>query len=68
MESDHNQVVMTLSMKLKHPQKRKLKAQLEMNMLSDTNIKNRYNIAVQNRYQELMNERTPKERKDTETQ
>ena len=37
-------------------------------MLSDTNIKNSYNIAVQNRYQELINERTPQEREDTETQ
>ena len=37
-------------------------------MLSDTNIKNSYNIAVQNRYQELMKERTPQETDDTETQ
>ena len=68
IESDHNPVVMNLLVKLKHPQKQKVNAQLEMDMLKDMNIKRKYNVAVQNRYQTLMNERTPQEKEDTETQ
>ena len=66
--SDHNQVIMTLSVKLKQPKKRKMNAQLDMNMLNDTKIRNNYNIAVQNRYQVLMNEGTPQNQDDTEKQ
>ena len=39
-----------------------------MNMLNDTKIRNNYNIAVQNRYQVLMNEGTPQNQDDTEKQ
>ena len=66
--SDHNPVIMTLSVKLKKPKKRKMNTQLEMNMLNDIKIRNKYNIAVQNRYQELMDERTPQDQGDTEQQ
>lgn len=66
--SDHNPVIMTLSVKLKHPKKRKINAQLDMNMLNDTKIRNNYNIAIQNRYQELMVEGTPQDQDDTEKQ
>ena len=66
--SDHNPVIMTLSVKLKQPKKRKINAQLDMNMLNDTKIRNNYNIAVQNRYQDLMNEGTPQNQDDTEKQ
>ena len=45
-----------------------MNAQLDMNMLGDTNLRNNYNIAVQNRYQELMNEVTQQEQDDTEKQ
>ena len=66
--SDHNPVIMTLSVKLKQPKKRKMNTQLDMNMLNDTKIRNNYNIAVQNRYQVLMNEGTPQNQDDTEKQ
>ena len=59
---------MTLSVKLKQPKKRKMNAQLDMNMLNDTKIRNNYNIAVQNRYQVLMNEGTTQYQDDTEKQ
>ena len=59
---------MALSVKLKQPTKRKMNAQLDMNMLNDTTIRNNYNIAVQNRYQVLMNEATPQNQDDTEKQ
>ena len=65
--SDHNPVIMTLSVKLKQPKKRKMNAQLDMNMLNDTKIRNNYNIAVQNRYQVLMNEGTPQNQDDRKT-
>ena len=42
--------------------------QLDMNMLNDTKIRNNYNIAVQNRYQVLMNEGTRQNQGDTEKQ
>ena len=66
--SDHNPVIMTLTVKLKQPKRRKMNAQLDMNMLNDTKIRNNYNIAVQNRYQVLMNEGTPQTQDDTEKQ
>ena len=68
--SDHTPwpVIMTLSVKLKQPKKRKMNAQLDMNMLNDTKIRNNYNIAVQNQYQVLMNEGTPQNQDDTEKQ
>ena len=64
--SDHNPIIMTLSAKLKQPKRRKMNTQLEMNMLNDIKIRNKYNIAVQNRYQELMDERAPQDQGDTE--
>ena len=39
-----------------------------MNMLNDIKFRNKYNIAVQNRYQELMDERTPQDHGNTEQQ
>ena len=66
--SDHNPVVMTLQVKLKHPEKRKMNAQLDMNMLTNETIRNTYNIAVQNRFQELMNVKTPQEQDDADNQ
>jgi hypothetical protein len=66
--SDHNPVIMTLSVKLKHPKKKQVNAQLDMNMLKDTIIREKYNITVQNRYQELMNEGTPQDQDDIEKQ
>ena len=45
-----------------------MSAQLDMNMLNDTKIRSNYNIAMQNRYQVLMNEGTPQNQDDTEKQ
>ena len=45
-----------------------MNAQFDLNMLNDTKIGNNYNIAVQNRYQELMNEGTTQDQNDTEKQ
>ena len=44
------------------------KNEFDMNMLNDTKIRNNYKIAVQNKYQELMNEGTPHHQDDTERQ
>ena len=44
------------------------KDEFDMNMLNDTKIRNNYKIAVQNRYQELMNEGTQHHQDDTERQ
>ena len=45
-----------------------MNTELELNVLNDRKFRNKYNIAVQNRYQELMNERMPQDQDDTEQQ
>ena len=51
--SDHNPVVMKHLVKLKQVKSSKRDPQLDMSMLRNEDLKNRYNLSIQNRYEIL---------------
>ena len=53
INSDHNPVVMKLKIKLKKVQTKKRQGQLSLDMLKEENIRSRFNVAIQNKFEVL---------------
>ena len=56
VNSDHNPVIAKMEIKLKNLRQFKRKEQLDLNLLKQESIKNKYNVEVRNKYELLANQ------------
>ena len=56
VNSDHNPVIAKLEIKLKNIRQFKRKEQLDLNLLKQESIRNKYNVEVRNKYELLVNQ------------
>ena len=56
VNSDHNPVIAKIEIKLKNLRQFKRKEQLDLNLLKQESIKNKYNVEVRNKYELLVNQ------------